>query len=315
MGSFDSKRGNGTLKIVFFGNHLYGHHSLWEMIMNDFCPQIVVTNIPSPSEKTWYPSVGELAELHNIKVIKQNKIAGDQRLREYLQSLSPDLYVLSSFRNLLDAELLALPSMGAINLHMAPLPRYRGAHPENWAIINGEKKMGFTVHFLDEGIDSGDILLQDEISIMPEDDILSLTFKLAIAGPSLLVNALHDIKSGTIKRIPQLESDASYYPPRTPKDGFIDWSQRAYQIQNLVRALTIPYPGAFTYCMGNKVTVWRVRLVDLDYTEIGAGNVIYTSAEGIVVKTGDGTLLISDFDLGGDLNIKDLKGRKFADIQ
>lgn len=285
------------MKIVFFGNHLYGHHALAAMIDGGFAPALAVANTPRPGERPWYPSVAELAALHGIPVVRADKVAGDRALAERITALAPDLFVVASFRNIIDADLLAVPARGAVNLHMAPLPRYRGAHPENWAIINGETEMGFTVHYLDESIDSGDVIVQDSVPILPEDDILSLTFKLAEAGPAMLVRALGDIAAGTVRRTPQDPAEASYFPPRKPEDGAVDWRRPGREILDLVRALVRPYPGASTELDGRRLTIWKARPADLPPTEPAPapGTVIADRGASIVVAAGDGAIEITEF--------------------
>ena len=112
------------MKIVFFGNHIYGHHSLHAMTNHGCSPILIIANQPRSGERPWYPSVAELGHNHNIEVLKANKIIGDNELTKKIETLEPDLFVVSSFRNLLDAELLSIPRFGSINLHMAPLPKY-----------------------------------------------------------------------------------------------------------------------------------------------------------------------------------------------
>ena len=296
-----------SLKIVFWGNHLYGHHALHAMLENGFTPKLVIANIPHTRELVWYPSVSELAAARGLPVVKVNKVAGRQDIHEQIGPLKPDLFVVASFRNILDLSLLKMPSRGAINLHMAPLPKYRGAHPENWAIINGERSMGFSVHYLAEELDAGDIIAQGSISILSEDDILSLTFKLAEAGSTLLVNVLRQLDQGTAPRVPQDETKATYYPPRKPKDGWIDWSQTAEQIHNLVRALTRPYPGAMTCLKEERMSVWRTRILPQS-SKGKPGEILDVSDDELLVATGDLPILIVDFVWQGEPPLLDLRG-------
>ena len=283
------------MKIIFFGNHLYGHHSLHALLEHGFTPSLIIANRSRTGERPWYPSVAELGNLNGIEVIKANKVAGDEKLRQKLANLKPDLFVLSSFRNLLDLELLSIPRLGSINLHMAPLPQYRGAHPENWAIINGEAFMGFTVHYLEEGIDTGDIILQDSVPVLPEDDILSLTFKLADAGPKMLIQALNDIKLGKATRAPQDQSQSSFFPPRKPENGEIDWTLDTPIILNLIRALARPYPGTFCFFDREKVTVWRAK--NVPGISGKAGKILNRDETTITVATGDGAVIITEFEI------------------
>ena len=283
------------MKFIFFGNHIYGHHSLQALLRAGLRPSLVVTNIPHSNENIWYPSVAELAVQHGIDVERINIVSGVEAFREMILKLKPDLFIVSSFRNILDKKLLSLPKLGAINLHMSLLPKYRGPHPENWAIINNEKTVGFTVHYIDEGIDTGDIIVQSEIAILPEDDILTLTFKLAEKAPELLVKVLKDFEMFKLQCKPQNESMKSFFPPRKQEDGLIDWKKKSIEIYNLVRALARPYPGAFTFIKGKKVTILRTKQIISDKEEFDCGKIVGVSGEGITVGTGDGKILIREW--------------------
>lgn len=282
------------MRIVFFGNHLYGHHCLAALIQADFAPTLVIANYPRKGEIPWYPSVAELAVANGIETLRLNKISEDNALAEKLERMGPDLFVVSSFRNLLDGRMLDIPKLGCINLHMAPLPRYRGAHPENWAIVNGEKEMGFTVHYLDEGIDTGDIILQSSVPILSSDTIISLTYKLADAGPELVLDALRHIQTGNAPRIQQEESQSSYFPPRKPSDGEIDWNQSPEEVLNLVRALVRPYPGAFAIFEGKRYRIWAGETAE----DSGLpGEILSRDGSYFIVACGERSIRILEYDI------------------
>jgi methionyl-tRNA formyltransferase len=281
------------MKTVFFGNHLYGHHALAALLEEKLKPSLVVANIRRGGETPWYPSVVELADANGIDVIQVNKIEPGSEPYQRIAATAPDLFIVASYRNLIAPELLALPPCGAVNLHMAPLPKYRGAHPENWAIINGETEMGYTVHYLDSGIDSGDVIRQQAVPILPEDTILSLTFKLAAAGPAMLVDVVRDLMAGHVERNPQDPTAASYYPPRTPADGEIDWARSSDEIVNLVRALVRPYPGAFASIDDSLVIVWATKAVEGLHGE--PGSVLARTETSMTVATGNGAVEIMEY--------------------
>ena len=310
LGSMALKN-NSKLKIVFFGNHIYGCGSLNALVSSGFYPSLVITNVPREDENIWYPSVSDLAIHHSIKVIKCNKVIDGGDIVKTIHEIAPDILVISSYRNILGDHVLDLAKLGAINLHMAPLPKYRGAHPENWALINGENQMGYTVHYLDEGIDTGDIIAQDSVSILDEDDILSLTFKLASVAPKLLIKVLEDMQLGIINRVSQDESQATYYRPRKPSDGYIDWSSIDTDIYNLVKGLTRPYPGAFTYLQDAKFIVWRTRLSPDGTDESAPGTIISSTSAGVLVSTGGNAILITDYQWSGGKISKEFNGEIF----
>lgn len=281
------------------------------MLEAGYIPELVVVNIPRTGELVWYPSLAELATINEIPVIRANIVAGKQDILEKIKYFNPDLFVVSSFRNILDSHLLDIPKKGSINLHMAPLPKYRGAHPENWAIINGERWMGYTVHYLDEDVDTGDIIAKDHVPILPEDDVMSLTYKLAETGPKLLVRVLKALENGTAERTPQDENESSYYPPRKPIDGLVDWSKPALEIHNLVRALVRPYPGAFSYLRGQKFRIWRTRLIGTQ-GKGEPGEIIQISSDGIMVLTGDDAILILEWSWEVENQYENLLREKFG---
>jgi len=273
------------MRIVFFGNHLYGHHALYSLINAGYKPSLVITNIPKNDEKVWYPSVSDLSEKNGIRVIKMNKVSNNCLLNDTIIEHSPDLFIVSSFRNLLDQKLLDIPKYGALNLHMAPLPKHRGAHPENWAIINGELAMGYVVHYIDNGIDSGDIVLRGELPIYKDDTIMSLTYRLADAAPPLLIKAISKLINGSLHRYPQDEKKSSFYPPRTASDGLICWNNDASTINNLVRSLVRPYPGAFSSHKVEKIIIWSTSIEE-SVSDCDPGCILEVYGDGgFLVKT------------------------------
>ena len=153
--------------------------------------------------------------------------------------------------------------------------------------------MGYTVHYLDSGIDSGDVIRQQAVPILPEDTILSLTFKLAAAGPAMLVDVVRDLMAGHVERNPQDPTAASYYPPRTPADGEIDWARSSDEIVNLVRALVRPYPGAFASIDDSLVIVWAAKAVEDLHGE--PGSVLARTETSMTVATGNGAVEIMEY--------------------
>ena len=173
-----------------------------------------------------------------------------------MQDLEPDFL----FSVLLspDAEkaLLDLPRLGALNLHGSLLPRYRGRCPVNWVLINGETETGVTLHYMEEKPDRGEIVGQERVAIQPEDTALTLFARMTVAAGTLLREAYPLLRAGTAPRLPQDQSQASYFGGRRPSDGLISWDKDALSVYNLVRAVTHPYPGAFTHLRGKKLFIW-----------------------------------------------------------
>lgn len=191
----------------------------------------------------------------------------NQLVQQIISALKPDLIVVGEYHFLLKKEIIEIPRYGAINLHGSPLPRYRGAHPINWMIINGETEGAVTCHYITEGLDDGDIIAQYTFPILETETAYDVRPKTEVTGQRLLRDVLERFKKeGRVRGVPQDESKASYYPPRTPEDGLIDWNQSSKQIYNFVRALTKPYPGAFALLGGGKVYLWRMAFPDNNNT-------------------------------------------------
>jgi len=192
---------------------------------------------------------------------------------------------------------LDIPHLGCINVHASLLPKYRGVAPIQWAIVNGERKTGITIMKMDEGLDTGDILLAQEVSIGDEDTAQSLHDRLAQVGSSLIVKALDQLDGGVLRPIPQDHREASYAPPLKKEDGLIDWSQDARDIFNRIRGFN-PWPGAFTFLKGSRLKIFSGEIV---HEEVGerVGKVVQSGSEGVKVATGKGSLLIKEVQLEG----------------
>ena len=178
-----------------------------------------------------------------------------------MQALQPDFLFSCYYRHMLKQPLLDLPRLGALNLHGSLLPRYRGRVPVNWVLVHGETETGVTLHYMEAKADQGDIVGWKRVPITSEDTALTLFAKMTAAAPELLRETYPLLRAGTAPRLSQDHSQASYYGGRTPADGLIDWRHSAQQIYNLVRAVTHPYPGAFTFFQGRKLLVWAGQVM------------------------------------------------------
>lgn len=209
--------------------------------------------------------------------------------------LLPDYLMCFGYRRMISPQVCALAKIACIGSHFAPLPRYRGFAPLNWVLINDEKETAVNIFFLADQVDAGDILARQVISIDDSDDINTLTEKCVQALPMVLREALIKLETGKPLGMKQDSSKASYTCSRNPEDGLIDWSKSSRQIFNLIRALTYPMPGAFTYYNGEKMFVWRCELVDeLPYEGRVCGKIIaIDKTKGIKVLTGDGSLWLT----------------------
>jgi methionyl-tRNA formyltransferase len=215
-----------------------------------------------------------------------------------LTRVAPDMIFSFYFRQILSPEVLRLARHGAFNLHGSLLPRYRGRCPVNWVLVNGERETGVTLHHMEPKPDTGDIVAQGVVPIADDDTALTLNRKLGESARALLREVFPRLLAGTAPRIPQDPARASCFPGRGPEDGRIAWHQSARRIYDLVRAVTHPYPGAFTIWRGERLRVWRAR-PDEQMADADPGRVLAVSPRGIVTATGAGTVILEQVQYGG----------------
>ena len=214
-----------------------------------------------------------------------------------LKKAGAGLFVVVSFGQILKKEILEIPEQFSINLHASLLPKYRGAAPMNWAIINGEERTGVSVIKMNEKMDAGAVLLDQEVKILPDDTTLTLGEKLSEMGAELLLRAVNLIESGEAKVTKQDEASVSYAPKLKKEDGQINWERHAFQIHDLVRGL-IPWPSAFTLWKGKTLKIWKTS-IDTRDLDSQPGQVVLLSDEGILVKTTKANLVIKELQLEG----------------
>lgn len=232
------------------------------LIKEGYKIQAVVTQPDKPKGRRMElccPPVKKYAERNNICVLQPEKINTCQFI-SILKEKSPDILVAVAYGNILPQEILDIPPQGCINVHASILPKYRGAAPINWAIIRGERKTGVTTMLMDAGLDTGDILLKREIDISENMTAGELHDKLAFLGAEVLKETLWQVREGTIKRIPQNDSEATYAPMLKKEMGLIDWDRSSIDIHNLIRG-TNPWPGAFTCYKGKHIKILKSSIV------------------------------------------------------
>jgi len=284
------------VKIAVLAYHNIGCRCLEVLIRKKQDVVGVFTHRDDPGENIWFDSVADLARAHGLSCHFPGNI-NDPHWVDLLKSLRPDLIFSFYFRQMLSRQILEIPAKGAINLHGSYLPRYRGRCPVNWVLVKGEKETGVTLHYMVERPDAGDIIAQARVGIDFEDTALTLHHKMERAAARLLEDALPRILAGTNPRIPQNPSEGSYFGGRRPEDGLIDWTRTSMEIHNLVRAVTRPYPGAFTFLGGRKVFIWKARPVDV--REAAPPGSILATEEGLLVATGDGAIRVIECQLEG----------------
>ncbi len=232
----------------------------------------------------------DAAESAGIPLLKVRDLNAPVNV-DKVRALSPDLILVIGWTRLLGAGLLRIPSLGCIGFHASLLPRYRGRAPVNWAIINGEKETGNTMFFLDEGVDTGDIIAQRRIPIAHDDTCASLYRKVADSAIGMLEENLPLLKTGRAPRVPQDHSLATVMPRRRPEDGVIDWGRPAPALYDWVRALTHPYPGAFSSLEGRRLFVWTAR-AEPPGAGGEPGTILGTRGRDLLVAVGDGSLAL-----------------------
>ena len=201
-----------------------------------------------------FSPIKELAIAANLRVHQPEKIRSPEA-RELLQKLAPDCIVIIAYGQIIPSTLLSIPKLGWINLHASLLPKYRGAAPINWAIVNGEERTGLTTMRIDAGMDTGDILLQREIEIGPAETAPELSARLSEIGAPLMAETLRGLAAGAIAPMPQNHAEASYAPVLKKEDGRIDWNRGAHEIYNRMRGFA-PWPGAYTTFRRQTCHVW-----------------------------------------------------------
>ena len=276
------------MKTVILGYHTMGCLGLQALLDHAFKVEAVFTHRDDPREEIWWESLADKARLSGIPV-HYPEGAKDPLVEKEIARIAPDFMFSFYYRYMIPAAVLALAKKGALNLHGSLLPRYRGRAPVNWVLVNGETETGASLHYMTAKADAGDLVDQERVAIAHEDTAFTLYKKLEIAARRLLDRALPSLREGTTKGLPMDLKAGSYFGGRKPDDGTFDWTWPAEKIYNLIRAVTHPYPGAFTQIRGKKVLVWWA--VPLE-SAFGAtpGAVIESDRNGVTVATGSGAL-------------------------
>jgi methionyl-tRNA formyltransferase len=259
------------MRVVFCGTPLFSVPTFKYLIaQTDFEITAVITQ-PDRSRgrghEISFSPVKEAAIAAGIPVHQPEKIRAPE-VQELLQKLAPDVIVIIAYGQIIPARLLPIPKLGWINLHASLLPKYRGAAPINWAIVNGEAKTGVTSMRIDAGMDTGEILLQREMEIGPAETAPELAGRMSEIGAQLMAETLRGLAAGTIVPRPQVHADASSAPMLKREDGRIDWSRPAQEIFNRIRGFA-PWPGAFTSFRGQSCHIWGEPASN-DFGEQGA---------------------------------------------
>ena len=289
------------LNILFMGTPDFAKESLEAVYNSGYKILGVVTNPDKPKGrgmKLVASPVKEFAIEKKLEVFQPIKIKNNQEIIDKIKDLNPDVICVVAYGKILPKEILDIPKLGCINVHGSLLPKYRGAAPIQWAVLNGDKKTGITTMYMDVGMDTGDMILKEEVEIGENETTGELWDRLSKIGGNLLVKTLEQIENGTAPREKQGE-DFSMAPMLNKEMAKIDWEkQSAQEIKNLVRGLN-PIMGAYTFINGKKVKFWKVDVAKS--TEIFGGNmqvlkngtvIVADQRDGVFVKTRDGILKV-----------------------
>lgn len=285
------------MKIVFMGTPNIAVPCLQKIIDENYEILGVVTQPDKPKgrgKKLGMSPVKELAIENNIPVYQPIK-ARDKDFIETMKSLNPDVMVVVAFGQILPKEILEIPKFGCINVHVSLLPKYRGAAPINWVIINGEEKTGVTTMYMDEGLDTGDMILKTEVNLDENITAGELHDKMMNIGAETLKETLKLIEEGTAPREVQNHAEFSYAPIMNKSLGNIDFSKNAKEIHNLVRGVN-PWPSAYTTYNGVTMKIWKTKVLEEESTK-DEGTIIEVNKEGIKVSTKDKVLLIEEIQM------------------
>lgn len=282
------------MKAVVFAYNNIGCAGIKALIKNGYEIQTVFTHTDDTCENVWFDSVANLCVQENIVSYAPENV-NERTWVEYIRKLNPDIIFSFYYRKLICKDILDIPSQGALNVHGSLLPKYRGCACINWAILSGETESGVTLHYMVEKADAGDIVGQKRFAINYDDTAKDVNIKATKATEELLNEMLPLIKLQKAPRVKVDISKGTYFRRRTPADGIINWNKKAEEIRNLIRAVTAPYPGAFSFLQGRKLIIWSATTIE----SLENSKTNYISKPGtivcdnpLVVKCGEGYLKI-----------------------
>jgi len=279
------------MKVLFLGNHTVGVKTLSTLSQTEEIVG-VVAHPSDPEDGERYLSVYDFAHQRSWPAIRSK--GTDPDLVRFARKVEPELTWITDYRYLLPAPVISIAPLGTVNLHPSLLPKYRGRAPINWAIINGEKDLGLTAHFVVEAADAGDIIEQVSFKLNADEDVGDALSRLYPLYQNITRKVLGYFRSGQVPRRKQDVTGKPVYPARYPEDGLIDWKKPAEQIFNLIRAVTRPYPGAFSFYRGEKVMIWSADLHFREADRSHPGQIIAHTDGGFVVQTGKRCIIIEE---------------------
>lgn len=294
-----------SLRIIYMGTPEFAVPALELLVQNNWTVVGVITAPDKPKgrgQKLIPSPVKEAALKHGLNILQPTNLKSPE-FQDELRALKADLQIVVAFRMLPEA-VWDMPPIGTFNLHASLLPNYRGAAPINWAIINGEKETGVTTFFLKHEIDTGSIIFQEKVAILPEDDLGSLYEKLMELGAKLVLKTVEAIAADEVVALPQDESKAMHHAPKIFKEtGEIDWANSAESIHNLIRGLS-PHPAAWTSLDGKFCKIFKTDVSEENLSKVAFGNYSSDGKTFLKFQTGAGSLEILELQLEGKKRMK-----------
>jgi len=290
----------GPWRVIFLGTPAFAVPTLQALLTAGEEVAAVITQPDKPrgrGRKVSPPPVKERAQAHGLPVLQPVRLK-DPEFLTGLQELAPELMVVAAYGRLLPPELLAVPRLGALNVHASLLPKYRGAAPVNWALIRGEKETGVTIMWMVPELDAGPIFLQEKVPIREDDHAGSLAARLAEQGAALLVKALELLRQGQVIKQPQPEEGVSYAPPLTPEMRRLNWNLPAQEVCDWIRGLD-PQPGAYTLLKGERLKLFGARVARAEGHPAPPGTVLGPAPEGLEIACREGTITVREVQLAG----------------
>jgi methionyl-tRNA formyltransferase len=288
------------MKVLFMGTPDFAAVTLEKLIKSEHELLGVVTQPDKQKGRGRELSISPVKELalkHGIPVFQPNKVR-EAEFIDLVKAMAPEVIVVAAFGQILPKTFLDIPFYGCINVHGSLLPKYRGAAPIQYSIIDGENETGITIMYMDIGIDTGDMILQEKLTIADNETGGSLFDKMAYLGADLLLKALEQLEAGTAVRIPQDNEQATYVKILNKDMGLLDFNQPAVKLERLIRGLN-PWPSAYTYLDGKTLKLWQADVESLPDSSALPGQIIELRKDSLVIATGDGALVIKELQLEG----------------
>jgi methionyl-tRNA formyltransferase len=286
------------MRIIFMGSAAFAVPSLAALHSAKYDVAMVLSQPDKPAGRGRHmtaPPLASFARNLGLPLYQPKSLKGDDAIGR-IRECRPDMIVVVAYGKLLPKEVIDIPPEGCVNVHSSLLPKYRGAAPINWAIVNGEKETGVTTMFINEELDAGDILLKKRMPIGDDDTAITLHNKLAPLGAELLLETIEGLKKKAIRPEHQDGRAATYAPVIKKEDGVIHWEKSAASIRNLIRGMQ-PWPSAYTHLDGKMLRIFDANV--LDAPALSPPGTILAAADSIVVATGSGKLSISELQLEG----------------